>query len=46
MTRWQQFGGVLSVGTLAAAVNALHQPEPGRKDKSAATPCKSRAGDV
>ena len=39
-------GLVLSIATLAAAVCALRQPEPGRQEKSAVTPCKSRAGDV
>lgn len=39
-------GLVLSVATLAAAVCVLRQPEPGRKEKSAATSCKSGAGDV
>lgn len=39
-------GLLLSIVTLAAAVCALRQPEPGRKEKSAATPCKSAAGDV
>ncbi len=39
-------GVVLSVATLAAAVCALRLPEPGRTEKSAATPCKSAAGDV
>ena len=39
-------GLLLSIATLAAAVCALRLPEPGRTEKSAATPCKSAAGDV
>ena len=39
-------GLLLSIATLVAAVCALRQPEPGRQEKSSATPCKSAAGDV